>query len=67
MKIEPNWTITSEGPWQLIYDDKSIIILSEASGTTSTSANVFVGTKEECEEEMKQLGLPMAGEDPQQN
>lgn len=62
MNINPNWTITSQGPWQLIYNDHSIISLAEAEGVISTEAKVFVGTQEECEAERVQLGLPWAAE-----
>lgn len=58
MIIEPNWTVSSQGPWQLIYNDAQIISLLEVHGTTSTEGNLFVGTKEECEAEIARLGLP---------
>lgn len=62
MNIEPNWTVTNQGPWQLIYNDTSVISLAEAQGITSTEGKVFVGTEEECEAERVRLGLLWAFE-----
>lgn len=62
MNIQPNWIVTDKGPWQLIYNDKCIISISEVNGITSTQANVFVGTKEECEGERIRLNLPWSWE-----
>lgn len=62
MNIQPNWTVTNQGPWQLIYNDTCIISLAESIGTTSTEAKVFVGTQEECEAERVRLGLPWAAD-----
>jgi len=58
MIINPNWTVSDQGPWQLIYNNQQIISLHEAQGATSTQGNLFVGTKEECEAEIVRLGLP---------
>jgi len=60
MIIQPNWTITDQGPWQLIYNDTSIISLLEVEGITSTQGYIFAGTKEECEAEIIRLNLPWA-------
>jgi hypothetical protein len=66
MIINPNWTVSDQGPWQLIYNNQQIIYLHEAQGTTSTQGNLFVGTKEECEAEITRLGLPFPQvEDPE--
>jgi len=62
MNIQPNWTVTNQGPWQLIYSDTCIISLAESIGITSTEAKVFVGTQEECEAERVRLGLPWASD-----
>ena len=62
MKLKPNWTISDQGPWQLIYNDTAIISLAPAEGVTSTQGNLFVGTQEECEAERVRLGLPWAAE-----
>jgi hypothetical protein len=62
MIIQPNWTVTNKGPWQLIYNDTSIVSLSEANGTTSTTDKIFVGTFDECETERIRLNLPWASE-----
>jgi len=62
MNIQPNWTVTDQGPWQLIYNDTSIISLSQTIGTTSTEGKVFAGTQEECEAERVRLSLPWASD-----
>ncbi len=62
MNIQPNWTVTNQGPWQLIYSDTCIISLAESIGITSTEAKVFVGTEAECEAERVRLGLPWAAD-----
>jgi hypothetical protein len=67
MNISPNWTITDQGPWQLIYNDSIIISLFEVIGITSTQGNVFAGTLEECEMEIKRLKLFFPHEDSLEN
>jgi hypothetical protein len=49
-----NWSFSTEeqnGLWHLIFDnDKNVITLFESIGITSTQENLFVGTKEECDQ-----------------
>jgi|LauGreDrversion4_2_1035121.scaffolds.fasta_scaffold04132_3 hypothetical protein len=63
MIIQPNWTVTDQGPWQLIYNDSGIISLLEVKSINSTQGNMFAGTKEECEAEIERLGLPWVSEE----
>jgi hypothetical protein len=63
MIIQPNWTVTDQGPWQLIYNDSGIISFLEVQSVNSTQGNVFAGTKEECEAEIERLGLPWVSEE----
>ena len=51
-------TITAEGPYQLIYNDRCLILLHEAIGITTTEENIFCGSKEECEAKIQELNLP---------
>lgn len=48
------WSFTTEeqnGLWHLVYDDdNNIVAFFESTKTTSTSVNLFVGTKEECDQ-----------------
>lgn len=63
MLIEPNgegWSTSNQGPWQLIFSDQYIIKLFEVNLGTSTQEKLFVGTKEECEAKIVELGLPLA-------
>jgi len=62
MIIEPNWTVSDQGPWQLVYNEISIISLAPAEGITSTQGTLFVGTKDECDAEIARLGLPWASD-----
>jgi hypothetical protein len=56
-----NWSFSTEeqnGLWHLIFDnDKNVITLFESIGITSTQENLFVGTKEECEQYIIDEGL----------
>jgi len=56
-----NWSFSTEeqnGLWHLIYDNyKNVVTLFESIGITSTQENLFVGTKEECEQYIIDEGL----------
>ena len=56
-----NWSFSTEeqnGLWHLIFDnDKNVITLFESIGITSTQENLFVGTKEECDQYIIDDGL----------
>ena len=56
-----NWSFSTEeqnGLWHLIFDnDKNVITIFESIGITSTQENLFVGTKEECEQYIVEEGL----------
>jgi hypothetical protein len=63
---QPNgWSFTTEdqnGLWHLAYDDnKNVAAFFESTKTTSTSLNLFVGTKEECDQYIivNELILPL--------
>lgn len=65
MLIEPNeqgWSMSDQGPWQLLFNDQYIIRLFEVTSGTSTQEKLFVGTKEECELKIAELSLPLAYE-----
>jgi hypothetical protein len=49
---------TRAGAWHLLFDDdKNVIEFFESTSTTSTTINLFVGTREECEEFILGNGL----------
>lgn len=56
-----NWSFSTEeqnGFWHLIFDNnKNVITIFESIGITSTQENLFVGTKEECEQYIIDEGL----------
>ena len=63
MLIQPNeqgWSTSTEGPWQLLFNDLYIIKLFETNIGTSTQEKLFTGTKEECEAKVEELNLPLA-------
>lgn len=64
MTISPNkkgWSYDdSVGNWKLVYEGNQIVIFEKTDQCIATQSKLFVGTKEECEEEMTRLGLPLA-------
>lgn len=63
MLLEPNiqgWSVSDQGPWQLIFNDHYIIKLVEVGSGTSTQEKLFIGTKEECLAKAVELNLPLA-------
>lgn len=54
--------VTEDGPFQLVYNDKCLILLEEVVGITTTQENIFCGTQEECEAKAAELNLPWAYE-----
>lgn len=59
--------ITEEGPFQLVYNDKCLILLQEVIGITTTQEKIFCGTQEECEAKAQELNLPWANEMKEEN
>jgi len=57
------WSTSTEGPWQLLFNDRYIIKLFETNLGTSTQEKLFVGTKEECEAKIVKLNLPLVSKD----
>ena len=53
-KQENSWSFTDEthsGKWRLAYTDDNVIALFlQSDQSVSTSVNLFVGSKEECEQ-----------------
>jgi hypothetical protein len=53
-KQPDGWSFSTEeqnGLWHLAFDDnKKIVAYFESINETSTSVNLFVGTKEECDQ-----------------
>jgi len=60
-KQPDGWSFTTEeqtGLWHLAYDDeKKVTAFFESTQTTSTGSNLFVGTKEECDQYIIDSGL----------
>jgi hypothetical protein len=66
MLIEPNgqgWSSSSLELWHLLFNDQYIIKLFPNESGTSTQEKLFVGTKEECEAKIAELGLPLVNKD----
>ena len=61
MIIPPNengWSYDdSTGNWKLVYADKIIIFYEQTDVSIATQSTLFVGTHEECEEQIAKEGL----------
>jgi hypothetical protein len=61
MIIPPNengWSYDdSTGNWKLVYVDKLIVIYEQTDVSIATGSTLFVGTHEECEEQIAKEGL----------
>ena len=55
---ENGWSYDdSIGNWKLVYADKVIIFYEETNVSIATQSTLFVGKKDECEEEIIRAGL----------
>lgn len=45
----------SIGNWKLVYSDKLIVIYEQTDQSIATQNTLFVGTEQECENQMKNL------------
>ena len=50
----------SIGKWKLAYEDKTIIFYQKTDQSIATPQTLFIGTQEECEEEINRLGLSLS-------
>jgi hypothetical protein len=61
MIIPPNengWSYDdSTGNWKLVYADKVIVFYEETNVSIATQSTLFVGTHEECEEQIVKENL----------
>jgi hypothetical protein len=61
MIIPPNengWSYDdSVGNWKLVYADKLIVLYEQTDQLIATQSVLFVGTKDECEEEIIRVEL----------
>lgn len=65
MNIEPNndgWRFDESVGWKLIHNDIDVIFFEETDKAISTQEKLFVGTKEECENLITELGLTIPPE-----
>jgi len=55
---ENGWSYDdSTGNWKLVYVDKVIIFYNQTDESIATQNTLFVGTHEECENQIKLLNL----------
>ena len=47
----------SIGKWKLVYEEKNIIFYEQTDQSIATPQTLFVGTHEECEEEIIRVEL----------
>lgn len=60
MNIKSNsegWRFDESVGWKLIHNDIDVIFFEETEKAISTQEKLFVGTKEECDAEILNLGL----------
>ena len=61
MIIPPNengWSYDeSTGNWKLVYVDKIIVIYEQTDVSIATGSTLFVGTEQECEDQISKEGL----------
>lgn len=61
MIIQPNengWSYDdSIGNWKLVYADKLIVFYEQTDVSIATQSVLFVGTEQECENQIKLLNL----------
>jgi hypothetical protein len=61
MIITPNangWSYDdSVGMWKLAYEEKTIIFYQQTNQSIATPQTLFVGTEQECEDQIKLLDL----------
>jgi hypothetical protein len=61
MIIPPNengWSYDdSVGNWKLVYADKLIVLYEQTDQSIATQSTLFVGTEQECEDQIKNLDL----------
>jgi hypothetical protein len=54
---EQGWAFDESTAWKLVYDGITIIFFDETEKAISTQSVLFVGTKNECEDQIKNLDL----------
>jgi len=60
MNIEPNndgWSFDESVGWKLIHNDIDVIFFEETYKAISTQEKLFVGTQQECDNQILNLGL----------
>ena len=61
MIIPPNengWSYDdSTGNWKLVYADKLIVLYEQTDQSIATQSALFVGTEQECKDQIKLLDL----------
>ena len=55
---ENGWSYDdSTGEWKLVYSDKLIVLYEQTDQSIATQSVLFVGTEQECENQIKRLNL----------
>jgi hypothetical protein len=55
---ENGWSYDdSVGNWKLVYADKLIVLYEQTDQSIGTQNTLFVGTEQECEDQIKNLDL----------
>ena len=51
------WRFDESVGWKLIHNDVDVIFFEETDKAISTQEKLFVGTKDECDNQITELGL----------
>jgi hypothetical protein len=51
------WRFDESVGWKLIHNDIDVIFFEETDKAISTQEKLFVGTKDECDNQITELGL----------
>ena len=63
---ENGWSYDdSVGNWKLVYTDKLIVLYEKTDQSIATQSTLFVGTEQECESKITELGLLLATDAPE--
>ena len=60
MIIQPNengWSFDESNSWKLVHDGRNIVFFEQTDKAISTQSTLFVGTEQECEDQIKLLNL----------
>ncbi|NBX31426.1 MAG: hypothetical protein EBR07_01665 [Planctomycetes bacterium] len=64
---ENGWAFDESENWKLVHNGIDVIFFGNTDKSISTQEQLFVGTEQECREEIARFGRVMAETQPQEN